>query len=50
MDTILYMTKVFLSSVFLSLLPTDVARDNFFILLMSVNCIGIYFWPNGAGH
>ena len=30
MDTILDMTKVFLSSVFIYLLPTDVAWDNIF--------------------
>ena len=51
MDTILDMTKVFLSSVCFRLLRTDVAWDNiFFLLFIPGNCIGIFFWKNGAGH
>ena len=50
MDTILDMTKVFLSSVSFCLLPTDVAWNNIFILIMSGNFIGILFWQNCAGH
>ena len=51
MDTILDMTKVFLSSVCFCLLPTDVAWDNIlFLLFMLGNCIGISFWKNGTSH
>ena len=42
MDTILDMTKLFLSSACFCLLPTDVTWDNFFLLLMSDNCVGIF--------
>ena len=37
------MTKVFLSSACFRLLWTDVARETF-VLFMSGNCIGIFFW------
>ena len=50
MDTILDIIKVFLSSVCFSLVPTDFAWDNIFVLFMSGNYIGIFFWKNGAGH
>ena len=50
METILDMKKNILSSVCFRLLPTDVAWDNFFLLFMSGNCIGIHFWQNGSGH
>ena len=50
MDTILDMENVFLYSVCFSLLPTDVVWDNFFLLFVPGNCIGIYFWRYGAGH
>ena len=50
MDTILDMTKVFLSSVCFRLFATDVAWDNFFLFFVSGNYIGILFWQNGAGH
>ena len=43
MDNILDMTKVLLSSVCFCLLTTDVAWDNFFLLFVSGNCIGIFF-------
>ena len=48
MDTILDVTKVFLSSVCFLLFPTDVACDNF--LFVSGNYIGILFWLDGASH
>ena len=47
MDTILDMTKVLLSSVSFRLLLTDVAWDNFFMLFVSGNCIGL-FWGEMA--
>ena len=51
MDTILDMTKVFLSSVCFLLFSTDVACDNILLLLFVLgNCIGISFWQDGAGH
>ena len=50
MDTILDMTKVFLSSVCFRLFPTDVACENIFFLFVSGNYIGISFWKVGAGH
>ena len=43
MDTILDMTKYFLSSVCFCLLLTDVAWDNIFLLLILGNFIGNYF-------
>ena len=51
MDTILDMTKVFLSSSFFRLFPIDVACDNiFFLLFVSGYYIGILFWQDGAGN
>ena len=50
MDTILDMTKVFLSSVCFRLFPTDVAWDNIFLLFVSGNYIGILFLQDGSGH
>ena len=50
MDTILDIEKVFVYSVCFSLLPTDVAWGNIFILFMLGNCIGVFFSKNGAGH
>ena len=50
MDTILDMTKVFLSSVCFLLFPTDVACDNILFFFVSGNYIGISFWQDGAGH
>ena len=48
MDTILDMTKVFLSFVCFRLFPTDVACE--FFLFVSGNYIRISFWQDGAGH
>ena len=50
MDTLLYTTKVFLSSVCYSLLLNDVVWDNILFLFMSGNFIGILFCQNGGGH
>ena len=47
MDTILDMKKI-LSSVCFSFLPTDVVWDNFFLLFVSVSCIGIFLEGGGA--
>ena len=46
MDTILDMKKVFLSSVYFSLFPIDVACDNIFLLFVSGYYIGISFWQD----
>ena len=50
MDTILDMTKVFLSYVSFRLFPIDVACDIFFLLFVSGYYIGILFWQDGASH
>ena len=43
MDTILDMKIFFLSSVCFRLLPTYIAWDNFFLLFISGNFIGVFF-------
>ena len=50
MDTILDMTKVFLSYFYFRLFTIDVACDNIFLLFVSGYYIGISFWQDGAGH
>ena len=50
MDTILDMTKVFLSSICFRLLPTDVEWENVFLLFMLGNFIGILVWKCDTGH